>query len=95
MNSVGSCKVELFYHSPDGVLEDYSDVLKDKFLINLYKPTTKEWKNEIKDILPAHQQRLKATVKKSLLKPPEKKEAIGIDKEKDIYFKEVRIIEIF
>ena len=88
-------KIEIFYQpvSPDS--EDFSDVLKDKFLINLLKDSNDAtYKNDIREKKPTYQHRLKASVKKSLLKAsPERRESTvpTYDKDKDIYLKEVRL----
>ena len=88
----GLTKVEVFYQPVNQESEDYSDVLKDKFLINLFKPLSNDWKREIKDAKPFQHQRLRASVKKSLLKPTEKKEVSPTNHERDIYLKEVHSV---
>ena len=84
-------KIEIYYQpiTPDS--EDFSEVLKDKFLINLFEDSSEaSYKTDTKDKKPNYQHRLKAYVKRSLLKPsPEKRDAGNIDKSKDIYLKEV------
>lgn len=53
----GVTKIEVFYQPVNPESDDYSDVLKDKFLINLFKPLTNDWKKEIKDAKPFQHQR--------------------------------------
>jgi len=87
-------KIEVFYQPVSLDSDDYTDVLKDKFLINLFLDSSEAtYKTDIKDKKPSYQHRLKASVKKSLLKTtppaPEKSNALIIDKDKDVYLKEV------
>jgi len=93
----GVTKIEVFYQPVNPESDDYSDVLKDKFLINLFKPLTNDWKKEIKDAKPFQHQRLRASVKKSLLKPvvQEKKDVqtSNSNHERDIYLKELKSLE--
>jgi hypothetical protein len=93
----GATKKEVFYQPVNPESDDYSDVLKDKFLINLFKPLTNDWKKEIKDAKPFQHQRLRASVKKSLLKPvvQEKKDVQNSNSnhERDIYLKELKSLE--
>jgi len=88
-SALATTKVEIFYQPVQLDSDDYSDVLKDKFLVNMFKPTSMtEWKSEIKDLKPAFQHRLRASVKRSLLKTTDtvKKEA---PVPQDVYIKEV------
>ena len=90
--AVTTIKIEVFYQPINPDSDDFSDVLKDKFLINLFMNSSDNYKNEVKDRRPSCHHRLKACVKKSLLKIPEKKDVPTnnvIDKDKDIYLKEV------
>lgn len=97
VSTSGTTKIEVYYQPINPENDDYSDVLKDKFLINLFKPTTQDWKKEIKDAKPYQHQRLKASVKKSLLKTSEKKEIPnGLSNtvpERDVYLKELKALE--
>ena len=91
-------KIEVFYQPIVPDTDDFSDVLKDKFLINLYKNSSEtSYKTDSKEKKPSFQHRLKASVKKSLLKTPSLEKntdnptvAASIDKDKDVYLKEVR-----
>lgn len=97
MAGLASSKIEIFYQPITPDLDDYSDVLKDKFLINLFENTTEAtYKLDSKEKKPSYQHRLKAYVKRSLLKSgPEKRETpIAVDKDKDVYLKEVRKNEL-
>jgi len=91
-------KIEVYYQPVSPESDDYSDVLKDKFLINIFKPQSQDWKKEIKEMKAFQHQRLKANVKKSLLKPSDKKETSNVASnaapERDIYLKEVRPIHV-
>lgn len=91
-------KIEVYYQPVSPESDDYSDVLKDKFLINIFKPQSQDWKKEIKEMKAFQHQRLKANVKKSLLKPSDKKETSNVASnaapERDIYLKEVRLINV-
>ena len=90
-------KIEVFYQPIVPDTDDFSDVLKDKFLINLYKNSSEtSYKTDSKEKKPSFQHRLKASVKKSLLKTPSLEKntdnptvATSIDKDKDVYLKEV------
>jgi hypothetical protein len=90
-------KIEVFYQPIVPDTDDFSDVLKDKFLINLYKNSSEtSYKTDSKEKKPSFQHRLKASVKKSLLKTPSLEKntdnptvAASIDKDKDVYLKEV------
>jgi len=94
--NLATIKIDVFYQPIIPDTDDFSDVLKDKFLINLYKNSSEtSYKTDSKEKKPSSQHRLKASVKKSLLKAPpsEKKElpaAATIDKDKDVYLKELR-----
>ena len=94
--NLATIKIDVFYQPIIPDTDDFTDVLKDKFLINLYKNSSESsYKTDSKEKKPSSQHRLKASVKKSLLKAPpsEKKElpaAAAIDKDKDVYLKEVR-----
>ena len=93
--NLATIKIDVFYQPIIPDTDDFTDVLKDKFLINLYKNSSESsYKTDSKEKKPSSQHRLKASVKKSLLKAPpsEKKElpaAAAIDKDKDVYLKEV------
>jgi len=97
--NLATIKIDVFYQPIIPDTDDFSDVLKDKFLINLYKNSSEtSYKTDSKEKKPSSQHRLKASVKKSLLKAPpsEKKElpaAASIDKDKDVYLKELRNLE--
>lgn len=96
MAGLASSKIEIFYQPITPDLDDYSDVLKDKFLINLFENTTEAtYKLDSKEKKPSYQHRLKAYVKRSLLKSgPEKRETpIAVDKDKDVYLKELKSLD--
>lgn len=94
-------KIEVFYQPIVPDTDDFSDVLKDKFLINLYKNSSEtSYKTDSKEKKPSFQHRLKASVKKSLLKTPSLEKntdnptvAASIDKDKDVYLKELKNLE--
>jgi len=96
---LATTKIDVFYQPIIPDTDDFSDVLKDKFLINLYKDSSEaSYKTDSKEKKPSSQHRLKASVKKSLLKvhPSEKKElpvTATIDKDKDVYLKELKNLE--
>jgi len=97
--NLATIKIDVFYQPIIPDTDDFTDVLKDKFLINLYKNSSESsYKTDSKEKKPSSQHRLKASVKKSLLKAPpsEKKElpaAAAIDKDKDVYLKELKNLE--
>jgi len=98
--ALATIKIDVFYQPIIPDTDDFSDVLKDKFLINLYKNSSEaSYKTDSKEKKPTFQHRLKASVKKSLLKTPslEKKEmsllSTPIDKDKDVYLKELKNLE--
>jgi len=97
--NLATIKIDVFYQPIIPDTDDFSDVLKDKFLINLYKNSSEtSYKTDSKEKKPSSQHRLKASVKKSLLKAPpsEKKELPApatVDKDKDVYLKELRNLE--
>lgn len=88
----GNVSIEVFYQPVSPNSDDFTDVLKDKFLITMFMDSAEEtYKTDIKDKKPSYQHRLKASVKKSLLKSsPERREVPAVDKDKDVYLKEVR-----
>jgi hypothetical protein len=97
ISAFATSKIEVFYQPIVPDTDDFSDVLKDKFLINLYKNSSEtSYKTDSKEKKPSFQHRLKASVKKSLLKTPSIEKntdnppvATSIDKDKDVYLKEV------
>ena len=97
ISAFATSKIEVFYQPIVPDTDDFSDVLKDKFLINLYKNSSEtSYKTDSKEKKPSFQHRLKASVKKSLLKTPSLEKntdnppvATSIDKDKDVYLKEV------
>lgn len=91
MSPAGTVTIEVFYQPVSPNSDDFSDVLKDKFLITMFMNSAEDtYKDDIKNKKPSYQHRLKANVKKSLLKPsPERRDVIPIDKNKDVYLKEV------
>ena len=97
ISALATNKIEVFYQPIVPDTDDFSDVLKDKFLINLYKNSSEtSYKTDSKEKKPSFQHRLKASVKKSLLKTPSLEKntdnppvATSIDKDKDVYLKEV------
>jgi len=101
ISAFATSKIEVFYQPIVPDTDDFSDVLKDKFLINLYKNSSEtSYKTDSKEKKPSFQHRLKASVKKSLLKTPSLEKntdnppvATSIDKDKDVYLKELKNLE--